>query len=242
MIYQGKKACIMAGIDLLCDICDEIIPVQKNENTSRAFARHSQSPYHLEIAERFRAIKLGGIGNHVFSSSGDTPQNEVSCDSCVTVNSSLFYCRLCKINVNDSAAMAQHMKAEKHLILESFVRDVNLQRDLLKLMGFSLKQTSQVESNKTISYFSNMNLNETRVCLVCNSTVFADVNLWRHLKNDQNHLSKLNSLFINWGRNYSFYCILCNVGDCKGAEEHCGSDVHRNAISQIFEYAQHGTF
>lgn len=247
-IVSGEKK-IMDGVDIemLCDVCDEAIHVKKYEDANRAYARHIQTSYHLEIAERFRSIKLGEdnatFPSNLNFSSGDVSQNEASIPPNFIQSFSLFYCRLCQININDSTAMTQHLNGVKHLMLESFVRDLNNQRALLKLMGYSHKQTFQTESNEILSYFSNMNVKGTRVCLVCNCTVFAEGKyLLNHTLYDENHLVKLNTLFMNWGNDESFYCIICNVKDREGAEEHCGGDVHRNAIDLLYKFARHGMF
>lgn len=223
----------MDDIDVVCDTCDELIQIRKYEDASQAYARHSQTTYHLEVAATFRSIKVGGDGY-----AATIPENFVQ-------SFRLFHCRLCQVDVNDSNTMMQHLTSEKHVLLESFVTSVNHQRELLKQLGYHHEQTFQAESNELLSYFSNVNADGMRLCLVCNNNVFAEeIFLLLHTKNDEKHKMKLNSLFMNWGQNDSFYCIICHVisGEKESANEHCGGDEHRKSIHLLYKFARYGMF
>lgn len=234
-------------VDIICDICDEFIQIGIHEDTNKAYARHSETEYHLEIEKRFHSIKYSG--NHAFSSKSISSAGDEKNNSAVSAEFpktfSLFYCRICQIDLDDSPTMMRHLKSEKHLKLESFIKEVSVQRVLLQLLGFSLKQNFLTESKELLSYFSNHDSNGMRICLVCDAQVMSEeYYLNGHINGDEKHRIKLQSMFINLGKDYSFYCIICNAIN-KGEpnlKEHCEGIKHRSSIDLLFELARHGKF
>lgn len=148
------------SISVVCDVCDEAIRIRKYEDTTAAYARHSQTAYHLEVEETFRSIKLGediaAFSNKSVSPSRDVAQSEPSMPANVLDQAkslSVFSCKLCQVEVFDSLAMMAHIQSKKHARMENLVKNVNGQREMLQQVGFSFKQTFQVESKKILACF-----------------------------------------------------------------------------------------
>lgn len=237
----------MDDIKVICDICDEEIRIRKYEDATTAYARHSQSTYHVEVQKTFRSIKLGEVdtafSNKSATSSEDIAENEPSMLVDVSYkfeSLSLFFCKLCQVEVTDSLAMMVHVQSEKHVKMENFVKNMNLRREKLQRLGFTFKQTFPVESKDILAFFSNMDSEGMRLCLVCSTKVPSDLyHLLGHINFFEVHRNLFNALFTNVATDDSFRCVICDAFG-RGEEkfnEHCGCEQHRSAIDSLCTFA-----
>lgn len=230
----------MDDVTVVCDVCDEEIRIRKYEDTNSAYARHSQTAYHLEVEETFRSIKANGNNSSPEeSASSTTDEPSMPANVPDVAKSCVFSCKLCQVEIVDSLAMMSHMQSEKHAKMENFVTNVNVQRETLQQVGFSLKQTFPDESKEILACFSNMNSEGVRICLVCFTRVPSDeFHLLGHVNFFEMHKNMLNAMFTYKGLDRSFHCIICDVFDSGEEEykEHCSCDQHRSSIDVLCKF------